>query len=232
MRALDLTGFKNGRLSVLGRSTRRDGTHVIWRCVCECGKKFLAPSSAIKRGDIRSCGCLQKEMYRDLGLKNGKLVGRKSNFYKHGHGVRGDRLYSIWRNMKYRCERKTNRDYDRYGGSGIRFCERWRKFENFLADMGTPPSNKHTLDRIDGTKGYNKKNCRWVTRHDQARNIRSNIWVTHNGKTMILRDWSTELGIPHPTLYFRYKRGLTPAQVLSKTKLPRGLKERSQAGEH
>lgn len=231
MRALDLTGFKNGRLSVLGLSTRRKSTHVLWRCECECGKNFLSPSSAIKRGDIRSCGCLQKEMYRRLSERNSKLVGRKSVFFKHGHGVRGDRLYSIWRNMKSRCERESNRDYPRYGGVGIRFSERWRRFEAFLADMGEPPSTQHTLDRIDGSKGYSKANCRWVTRHEQSRNIRSNIWIAHKGKTMILRDWSTELGIPHPTLYFRYKKGLTPAQVLSKSRLPRGLKERSQAGE-
>jgi hypothetical protein len=57
-----------------------------------------------------------------------------------------------------------------YGGVGITVCERWRSFAKFLADMGERPRDK-TIDRIDGTKGYYKENCKWSTDIEQQRNM-------------------------------------------------------------
>lgn len=71
--------------------------------------------------------------------------------------------------MKNRCLNPNATDYPRYGGRGIRVCDRWLSFENFLADMGERP-NGTTIDRIDGSKGYEPTNCRWATASEQQRN--------------------------------------------------------------
>jgi len=82
-------------------------------------------------------------------------------------------LYSRWRGMRYRCSEKTHLSYKRYGGAGIRVCDRWfNDFWAFVDDMGMPPTRKHTLDRIDTTKGYSPKNCRWATPTEQLMNRR------------------------------------------------------------
>jgi hypothetical protein len=73
--------------------------------------------------------------------------------------------------MKARC--KSNAWMAKwYYDSGVRVCERWNKFENFLEDMGNRPTGK-TLDRYPVTrKIYNKKNCRWATPKQQIKNQR------------------------------------------------------------
>lgn len=75
--------------------------------------------------------------------------------------------------MKSRCSRPNHPQWKDYGGRGIVVCERWEKFENFLADIGPKPSKAHTLDRIDNDRGYEPGNCRWATRTMQSRNSRS-----------------------------------------------------------
>ncbi len=82
------------------------------------------------------------------------------------------REYMTWRAMKYRCSNPNDTKYAYYGGRGIRVCKRWMKFANFLADMGERPPG-HSIDRIDGTKGYEPGNCRWVTKTEQNRNRRT-----------------------------------------------------------
>jgi hypothetical protein len=80
--------------------------------------------------------------------------------------------YSAWRSMVARCCDKRNPSYPRYGGRGIRVCERWRRdFMSFLSDMGPRPSPVHSIDRLDNDGDYALENCRWATPWQQAHNI-------------------------------------------------------------
>lgn len=101
--------------------------------------------------------------------------------------------------MRERCNNPNHPDAHSYSGRGIRVCSRWDSFENFLADMGERPAGM-TLERVDGAKNYEPSNCRWATRREQARNTRRNRYITHEGETLILADWSRRLGIDAGTL--------------------------------
>ncbi len=85
------------------------------------------------------------------------------------HGFHNTRTYHSWEGMKQRCLNPKATKYPEYGARGITVCERWRRFENFLLDMGVRPEGK-TLDRIDGNGNYEPDNCRWATPLEQQQN--------------------------------------------------------------
>jgi hypothetical protein len=86
------------------------------------------------------------------------------------HGMSYTRTYSSWEHMIQRCCNPNNDSYEDYGGRGITACERWRKFEEFHADMGDCPDGM-TLDRYPNRDGnYEKDNCRWATPQQQIIN--------------------------------------------------------------
>lgn len=125
----------------------------------------------------------------------------------------------IWRKMLDRCYRKKNHNYRYYGGLGTYVCRRWREsIMAFIEDMGNAPSVGHTLDRINTFGHYTcgrcdecqakgqPANCRWATKAEQARNAKNNLWFTHDGKTLILKDWARLLGTPYVKLWLRLFR--------------------------
>lgn len=114
--------------------------------------------------------------------------------YKHGYY--GTHTYKCWSEMVYRCK-KSGKKY--WFEKGIVVCDRWKKFKNFLEDMGEGAKNL-SIDRIDNSKGYCKENCRWATSTQQARNRGNNKIL--NGKT--LSEWSEILGVKRSTLAQRY----------------------------
>lgn len=132
------------------------------------------------------------------------------------HGMSGTRIYEIWYGMRSRCNNQSDSNWHKYGGRGITVCERWNtSFEAFLEDMGQPPTNDHSIDRIDNDKGYDVTNCRWASRIVQCRNRRNTTYITANGKTLPLADWAEKMGVDGRMLHLRIKRGWTDDEVIN-----------------
>jgi len=87
----------------------------------------------------------------------------------------GTQEFKAWDSMLQRCTNPNHKSYSRYGGRGIRVCDRWHVFENFYADMGAKPYGL-TLERIDNDGGYTPKNCVWASWEAQYKN-RRNAWI-------------------------------------------------------
>lgn len=80
------------------------------------------------------------------------------------------REYTTWVQIRQRCRNPSNSRYRNYGGRGIEVCQRWNKFENFLADMGPRPPGKYSIERVDINGHYEPKNCKWIPFADQSKN--------------------------------------------------------------
>ena len=186
--------MKYGNLKVL----EKDGRYRI--CKCDCGKKKRVRIDHLKSGATISCGC----------------VGRKNSAKaKITHGMSKTRVFKIWMGMLDRC--KNDRD-GHWGKRGIIVCKRWRdSFVDFYKDMGEPPTDKHSIDRIDVNGNYEPNNCRWATYKQQARNKRNNTILTLNGYSATLAEWSEITGLKPSTLCVRlYTLGWSAKDALQK----------------
>ncbi len=167
-----------------------------WWCRCECGREKVINSNTF--GRTKSCGCRRS---RHLAAGREALLERITT-----HGACKTREYRIWANAIYRCRTPTCPGYENYGGRGIRFCERWQDFENFLADMGPCPP-KLTLDRIDNDGNYEPGNCRWASRKGQANNRRTSQWFTYKGEKRTASEWCERLKMNKASFWSRIRLG-------------------------
>ena len=124
-------------------------------CLCDCGKYVTVKNHNLQTGKTSSCGCWVRDAARISATR---------------HGMSRTPEWNSWDGMISRCTNKNGASWERYGGRGISVCERWMKFENFLADMGMKPSKKHSIDRINNDGNYEPGNCRWATAKEQACN--------------------------------------------------------------
>lgn len=197
----DLTGQRFGRWTVISRAQSTPAGGARWLCRCECGTDRIISSGCLRNGHTKSCGCLNSEI---------------TSARNRTHGLSKDSAYQSWGSMIKRCLNPNCKAFGDYGGRGITVCERWLKFENFYADMGPRPSDKHELDRFPNNDGnYEPGNCRWATVAEQARNRRSNRLLTFRGETLTLTEWSERTGIDRGAITARLKRGWSIERTLT-----------------
>ncbi len=142
---------------------------------------------------------------------------------RHGHKKRDAATaeYRIWRHMRTRCENEKSHYFARYGGRGIRICQAWLTFDNFLSDMGPRPSPKHPLDRIDVNGDYEPANWRWATAKEQQRNRSNNRLFTLNGVTASLAELCEIHGCKYKTVHFRIQKGAPIEQAMTTERIGR-----------
>jgi hypothetical protein len=122
--------------------------------------------------------------------------------------------YTCYVSMKDRCHNPNSNSYPHYGGRGITVCTRWRdSFLDFYEDIGARPTGT-TLDRVDGSKGYNPDNCKWSTFKEQANNTYTNVLIEWEDKTLTLQQWSELTGIDRATIKYRMSNGWSVGEAL------------------
>lgn len=198
---IDITGQRFGRWTVLRLTgwAPKSNVKTKWLCRCDCGVERPVFQFSLRSGDSTSCGCYHNEISRRNGLA-------KKGIPKT-HGKSGSRIYQIWADMIRRCEHQHRGAYKDYGGRGIRVCIEWKSFENFYRDMGDPPSDLHTIDRIDNNSGYFKENCRWADEVTQGNNRRNNRRINFRNQTFTIAQASRKFGINRKTLSDRLDAG-------------------------
>lgn len=136
-------------------------------------------------------------------------------------------LYSRWKEMRTRCSNPNRKDYHHYGGKGVRVCERWNNFENFVADMGLPPTPKHEIDRKNANGHYCPENCVWATRTEQLNHFSRNRFITAFGLTMTAAAWSRKVNLHSSVIIGRLDNGWNPEVALMIPKFPVGVRPRA-----
>ena len=191
MKTQELIGKRFGKLYVESHVlvNEKYGTHL--KCRCDCGVVIAIAVCSLKSGKKDSCGCNANH--------------NSGNKIKHGHNRRGfkSNTYKTWSSMMQRCS--SSYGFNSYSGKGISICERWKKYENFLEDMGERP-NGMSIDRIDVNGNYEPSNCRWANRLTQSNNTTKNVYFTYKGETLSMAEWARKLGLSYDTFRNRIKQ--------------------------
>ncbi len=194
---IELAGKRFGKL-VVETSAGRRGRKLFWKCACDCGNIKEVEGQVLREGRTRSCGCVTRT-----------------------HGKTGTQEHAIWRGMRTRCNNPNASAYPKYGARGIRVCERWDSFENFLSDMGARPSKHHSVDRINPDGNYEPSNCRWATTVEQCNNRRATRYIEYRGERLALAVAVRRAGsVIHPeAAWVRIRTGWPVERALETPKL-------------
>lgn len=149
----DLTGTKNGKLTVLRLTDKRIRNMYVWECRCDCGTvKELATNSILGR-KAKSCGhCLssRRKAAHPCWKGVGEISATRWGVIRRTAKRRG-LMFTITPEYIWELFLKQNRR-----------CV----FSNVELTFGTHNKNYGvaSLDRIDSSKGYIEGNVQWVHR--------------------------------------------------------------------
>ncbi len=163
----EVVGKRFGRLIV--KSGFQDGKRYRLNCICDCGKETSPRMDSVLSGLCISCGCMVNAFNR-----NGATIDGKKQTAE----------YRTWVKMRSRCNDPNDKAYHRYGGRGIKVCDRWSKFVNFISDMGERPDG-HSIERINNDQGYSPENCKWATHIEQSRNKRTSVYSEMQARVVL-----------------------------------------------
>lgn len=147
MKRIDLTGEKFGRLLVLGISHVDKYGALHYRCQCDCGNKKTFAGYRVRKGKVKSCGCLHKELCVARKLPNNlAIIKRIINSYK-SHAKKRNIKYNLSQNdlisiVKLNCY---------YCGLPPSNIQKDKNSKNGINYSG--------IDRLDSSKGYFLENC-------------------------------------------------------------------------
>lgn len=196
----DLSGRRFSRWLVRKRVGSKNG-FALWECICDCGSVRSIVSQSLRNKTSLSCGCWEKEYKKALYTT---------------HGLKKHPLYGVWLGMKNRCYNKNKPfPYKDYGGRGIKVCDEWvNNFKQFYDDMIDGYEKGLTLERKDVNGNYEKSNCCWITRSEQAKNRRCSIWIETLQGRLTINEAAKIAGISWPAMYTRVKNGWPKENLL------------------
>ncbi len=195
MQTIDITGQRFGRLVVIEQLPERRRKHIVWRCKCDCGNYSDVLGYSLRYGTTQSCGCLETENKERILGQHKKHEFSKDPNLRH--------IYNVWKSMRGRCNRRTDKRYHRYGERGISICEEWKDPTVFV-DWAIAHGYQRglTLDRINNDGNYCPENCRFVpvkvnnrnssNTHlhiDEVEQIRKEYRSTHRRQVDIASDY-------------------------------------------
>ena len=185
-----MIGQRFGNLVVIEQIQNSNDSHKRYKCRCDCGNDCIVYATHL-RNNKRTC-CAKCSL---------KGINKK-------HGLWKKRIYRIWTGIKDRCLNKNGKDYKNYGGRGIKICTIWEKDVEEFAKWAFENGYRDdlTIDRIDVNGDYCSENCRWVTKEEQAKNKRNNVFVVYNNKKMIASDCAKIVGISEEAMIQRVHR--------------------------
>jgi len=196
-RLVEMAGKTFGRWTVIELDSIRN-TNAYWKCRCECGTEKAVAAGSLKTGMSTSCGCHRAEMKTALT-----------------HGMTYSPTWHSWSKMKQRGGLNKRSKHHTILYAHVDADPRWASFEEFIKDMGERPSRKHSLDRIDNSKGYWKENCRWALPDVQFTNRRSTIVVQLHDESVCLKEACRRLGLKYFKVYHRIRRGWSIEKALA-----------------
>ena len=178
---ISLVGHTFGRLEVIQLAFSKPNHNSSWLCKCDCGNSVVVVGHALRTGHTKSCGCLKREV-------TAKRSRKQICDSRHP-------LYKLWTNMHQRCSNPNIPAYARYGGRGIKVCERWKSFTLFVADMPARPSPEHSIHRKDNDGNYEAENCCWATPNEQAVSQPQTRFANVDGITDSVKGTARRVGI-------------------------------------
>lgn len=159
--AVEITGLKFNKLTVLKREGSTSYNQSTWVCECECGTKKTIPWPSLKHGKAKSCGCDWQMHFGDARLcSECRVLKPLSEFSPggSGRGVHSDckpctnakRLKAYRSNPEARCKQQR-------GYRAILRADVLRAYGEQCACCGESQKLFLAIDHIDNSGSEHRK---------------------------------------------------------------------------